>query len=134
MMTRSSVLGWGAKGLFLGATFAVATGCTTLRRSSSPGQVVSVEESDALAGVELDGAEMAVASAPGSTSQPGKTQPGAVEVAWTDNGKNIQLVKLPKVQPVTASMLTLDKGNAMTFGKASPAPAGDLPPRGTRKD
>ena len=134
MMTRSSVLGWVAKGLFLGATFAVATGCTTMRRSSTPGEVVSVEESDALAGVELNDAEMAMASRPVSKTQSGKTQPGAVEVAWTDNGKNIQLVKLPKVKPVTASMLTLDKANAMTFGKASPAPAGDLPPRGTRKD
>ena len=127
MTTRSSVLGWVAKGLFVGAMVVAAAGCTTMRRASAPGEVVAVEESDALEGVELD--ENDAIAAPDAT-----TQPGAVEVAWTDNGKNIQLVKLPKVRPVTASMLTLDKGSALDFGKAAPAPAADLPPRGTRKD
>jgi hypothetical protein len=125
MTTRSSVLGWVAKGLFLGATFIVATGCTTMRRASAPGEVIATEEVDPLEGVELDENETVAAPA-------APTQPGTVDVAWTDNGTNIQLVKLPKVRPVTASMLTLDKPNAVDFGKT--APASDVPPRGTRKD
>lgn len=129
MTTRSAMLGWVAKGLFLGATFVVATGCTTMRRASTPGEVIAVEETDPLADVELDGTE--------SVAPVAKTQPGTVDVAWTDNGTNIQLVKLPKVRPVTPSMLTLDKhmqngASAADLGKA--APVGDLPPRGTRKD
>ncbi len=134
MTTRSLVLGWVAKGLVLGAALVAASGCTTMRRSSAPGEVISVEESDALAGVELDESET-VSLASGAPAA--NAQPGTVDVAWTDNGKNIQLVKIPKVRPVTASMLTLDKHmqtgpSAADLGKA--APASDLPPRGTRKD
>lgn len=127
MSTRSAMLGWVAKGLFLGAALVVASGCTTMRRASAPGEVVATEESDALEGVEL--AENESVAAPVAP-----TQPGSVDVAWTDNGTNIQLVKLPKVRPVTASMLTLDKPTAVDFGKTAPAQAEAVPPRGTPKN
>lgn len=77
----------------------LSTGCSTLPRARSG----EVEEVDMLADVELTDVEAA------AVVEPAHQRENSTEVAWTPSGRNIQLAKLPKVQPVTASMLTLDK-------------------------
>lgn len=93
MTKRSWILGVVALSAVLSA------GCSTLPRARSG----EVEEVDMLADVELTDVEAA------AVVEPARQRENSTEVAWTPNGKNIQLTKLPKVQPVTASMLTLDK-------------------------
>jgi hypothetical protein len=80
----------------------LSTGCSTLPRAHSAGGG-EVEEVDMLADVELTETEAA------AVVEPARQRENSTEVAWTPNGKNIQLAKLPKVQPVTASMLSIDK-------------------------
>jgi hypothetical protein len=77
----------------------LSAGCSTLPRARSG----EVEEVDMLADVELTETEAA------AVVEPARQRENSTEVSWTPSGKNIQLAKLPKVQPVTASMLSLDK-------------------------
>jgi hypothetical protein len=97
MTKRAWILG------VIAASAVLSTGCSTLPRANAGG-AGEVEEVDMLADVELTDSEAAAVAV-----APAPQRENSTEVSWTPNGKNIQLAKLPKVQPVTASMLTLDK-------------------------
>jgi hypothetical protein len=120
----------------LGGGIAIALGsfgCTTLPRASSP----STEEVDALADVELTEAEQAEVDEGAAVAQADAQRPSSTEVTWVHNGQNIQLAKNPAVAPVTASMIKLDKREALRLAKHAegklPQAERDAPPRGLSK-
>jgi hypothetical protein len=104
-----------------------STACSTLPRAHD----ATVEEVDALAGVELTEAEQAALADAPVASDPVQPE-NSTEVSWQPNGKNIQLAKLPPVTPVTASMLQLDK-RSILLAPPQAAKTDEAPTRGRYK-
>ncbi len=119
MTKRSWILG------LVAVSAVLSTGCSTLPRARSG----EVEEVDMLADVELTETEAATAG----IVVPAAQRENSTEVAWTPSGKNIQLAKLPKVRPVTASMLSLDKRAPLLSPAQAAKTDTSLPPRGLSK-
>jgi hypothetical protein len=128
MTKRAWGLGWVVAVLAVGSF-----GCSTLPRAGQPSSSTS-EGEDMLADVELTEAEQAQVAAADAPVQ----RENSVDVSWKSNGKHIQLAKNPQVQPVTASMIRLDKRDALRLAKDATESkrgekASDAPPRGLTK-